>query len=742
MKAVFGFSILLALTGCTTSNTSNRVESLLNQMTLREKIGQMNQYSVGPELTGPEGAQNDRYSQFENGEVGSAINLIGHKDIRKLQELVVEKSRLGIPLVFAHDVIHGYKTIFPIPLAESCSWDLQAIEKSARIAAKEAAADGQNWTFAPMVDISRDPRWGRVMEGAGEDPYWGSLVAAARVRGFQGEDLSDPLTLASCAKHFAGYGFAESGKDYNSALIGRNDLRNFVLPPFKSANNANTATFMNSFNDIDGVPATGNKWLVNDVLRKEWMFDGVLVSDWNSVGELVNHGVVKDRAEASALALKAGTDMDMEGANFIDNLEGLVLNGSLPESLIDDAVRRILHLKQNLGLLDDPYRYLDSKREQEIVMHSQHLEASLDMARKSIVLLKNENALLPLKDVSSVAVIGPLAKDKDAPIGSWRAQGKSNSAVSFHEGLVNKLGNKVQIAYAEGCKLSIGPNNFLNKLKIEQEDRSGFPGALAVAKKSDVVFMVLGEPAFMSGEARSRSDIGLPGLQLELLQEVYKVNENIVLVLMNGRPLCIPWEEGNIPAILETWHLGSRAGDAIADVIVGDYNPSGKLTMSFPRSEGQIPIYYNYRNTGRPENDNDLVFYQHHMDVDRTPLFPFGHGLSYTTFDYSNLAVRTMDNELEITVDVANTGERQGEEVVMLYVRDKVASVSRPVLELKGVRKILVDPGGQKTVKFALTKEDLSFYNVLEEFVFEPGAFEISVGTSSTDLLTETVQFN
>lgn len=721
---------------------SEFVDSLLAEMTLREKVGQLNQYSVGEEMTGPGGKDERgalRYERLLNGDVGSVLNLLGAENTRKLQQQVVEESRLGIPLLFAYDVIHGYKTMFPLPLAESASWDLAAMEQAAAIAAKEAAAAGLHWTFAPMVDISREPRWGRVMEGAGEDPYLGSLIAAARVRGFQGSDLSDPATIAACAKHFAAYGFAESGKDYNTVTIGNNTLFNYVLPPFEATLEEDVATFMNSFNDIDGIPATAHRYLLRDILKGEWGFDGVVVSDWNSIGELVNHGVAADNKEAAALAIKAGSDIDMEADAYSEHLLQLVESGQVEEALIDDAVRRVLLLKERMGLFADPYRYSDVDREQATLGIAEHMEAARDIARKSIVLLKNDGNLLPLKEnTKQIAIIGPLAKDKDTPIGNWRGQAEAGSAVSFYEGMEAALGEGVQINYAEGAKLSIGENTFFNEVTIDTEDRSGFGAAREAARGAEVVFMVLGEPAYMSGEARSRANIDLPGLQLELLQEVYEVNKNIVLVLMNGRPLTLPWEAENIPTILETWHLGSQAGHAIADVITGGYNPAGKLTMSFPRSVGQIPVYYNYKNTGRPTSAPGMIFYHHYMDEENTPLFPFGHGLSYTTFEYGDIQLAqpslNENGSLEVSISLTNTGQREGEEVVQLYIRDLVASISRPVMELKKFEKVKLAAGETKEVSFSLNANELGFYNQDLEWVTEPGDFELFIGGSSMDV--------
>lgn len=730
----------LTLFRCQSANQADdRVESLLSQMTLEEKIGQLNQYSIGVELTGPgekNGNEKIRYDQLMSGQVGSVLNLLGAKNAREVQRQVVENTRLGIPLIFSYDVIHGYKTIFPIPLGESASWDLSVMEATARIAAVETSAAGVQWTFAPMMDVARDPRWGRVMEGSGEDTYLGAEIAKARIKGFQGDDLSQPTTIAACAKHFAGYGFSESGKDYNNVYVGKHQLLNTIIPPFKAAADAGAATFMNSFNDIDGVPSTASAYLQRELLKGEWHYDGVVVSDWNSIGELIPHGVAKDSYEAARLAIQAGSDVDMEASAYVSNLKKLVDNGEVAESLIDDATRRVLNLKRKLGLLNDPYLYFDEAREKEMLYKKEHLDLAREAGRKSIVLLKNEQHLLPLR-AKKIAVIGPLAKDKDAPLGNWRAAADANSAISLYEGLTTAMPDAT-FSYAEGCKLSVGQNNFFNELKIEEEDRSGFAEAVRVAKGAEVVIMNLGEPAYMSGEGRSRSDIGLPGLQLELLKEVYKVNRNIVLVLMNGRPLTLLWESENIPAIVEAWHLGSMAGHAIADVLTGKYNPSAKLTMSFPRSVGQVPVYYNHKNTGRPETAPGMVFYSHHMDVDRSPLYPFGYGLSYSSFSYS--PVTLSDSELQsgktihASVSVTNSSAVDGEEIVQLYIRDKIGSITRPVLELKGFQKAMIKAGETRKFDFIITEELLAFYRKDFSYGTEPGDFEIFIGTNSSQL--------
>lgn len=753
MKKIQILYLLVAIfaVSCSTKSTAEltglnesievKIDSLLELMTLEEKIGQLNQYSVGAELTGP-GAKSDyeqkRLSLLQSGQVGSVLNLLGAAETRKMQEMVVNNSRLGIPLLFSYDVVHGYKTIFPIPLGESASWDMEAIKKSAAVAALETAAAGVHWTFAPMVDISRDARWGRVMEGAGEDPYLGAEIAKARVHGFQGDDLSDVSTIAATAKHFAGYGFVESGKDYNNVYLGKSMLLNSILPPFEAANDAGVATFMNAFNDIDGVPSTASDYLLRDLLKGAWGFDGLVVSDWNSIGEMVTHGTVKDEAEAAVYAINAGTDVDMEADAYIENLKTAVETGAVKIAAIDDATRRVLRIKYRLGLFEDPYKYSDIAREKATLMNAENMAAARDVAKKSIVLLKNERNLLPLNKPKNIAVIGPLAKDKDSPIGNWRAAGEANSAVSFFEGISTALPS-ASIRYAEGCKLSIGPNNFFEETVIEESDRSGFARARNIARNADVVFMVLGETAYMSGEGRSRADIGLPGLQLELLKEVYKVNKNIVLVLMNGRPLTLVWEAENIPVIVETWHLGSEAGNAIADVLTGKYNPSGKLPMSFPRSVGQLPIYYNHKNTGRPSSGPGQVFYTHHGDVDNSPLYPFGFGLSYSKFEYENMQIdknrMTVNDSIIVSVTVQNTSAVDGEEVIQLYLQDEVGSITRPVKELKDFKKLMIKGGTSQKMTFTINHKDLAFYRKDFTYGTEPGSFKVFVGTNSNDLL-------
>ena len=670
-----------------------------------------------------------KYDHLKKGWVGSMLNVVGTEEIRKLQQVVVEESRLGIPLIFGYDVIHGYKTLAPIPLAEAASWDMEAIENSAKIAADEASAVGLNWTFAPMIDISREPRWGRVMEGGGEDTYLGSKIAQARVKGFQGDDLSKPNTIAACAKHFAGYGFAEAGRDYNTADIGTSTLFNSVLPPFKAAIDADVKTVMNGFNLLNGIPVTGNSFLQRDILKGKWGFNGFVISDWASIAEMVPHGFAQNLSHAAELGTKAGSDMDMESSAYVRHLAQNVKDGKVDEKLVDDAVRRILRVKFELGLFDDPYRYCNTEREQERLHHDDHHAGVLDMAMKSIVLLKNEGNLLPLaKDQKKIAVIGELANDKNSPLGSWRLASDNHSGVSFLEGLGAYTN---EATYERGPKIFEGDASFLHEVQVNTTDTSGMDEAVALAKDSDIVLMVLGEHGFQSGEARSRTHLDLPGLQLDLLKAVYEVNKNVVLVLMNGRPMTITWEAENIPTILETWQLGSQAGNAIAKVLFGDYNPSGKLPMTFPRSLGQIPIYYNRFSTGRPDPEPN-VFWSHYVDEVNEPLFPFGYGLSYTQFEYSDLEIDASDqNNVKVSAVVRNSGGVSGEEVVQLYIRDKVASVVRPIKELKGFEKINLAAGESKKVEFVLTDAELGFFDHNHDFVVEPGSFEVMIGTSS-----------
>ena len=749
--------IILTLNGCQTSvdsfnNDSNvinrKVDSLLSIMTIDEKIGQMNQYNGFWDVTGPAPKNGDAKFKFNNlkkGLVGSMLNVRGVEEITALQKIAVEQTRLGIPLIIGNDVIHGYKTLSPIPLAEAASWDLEEIENSARIAALEASAAGTNWTFAPMVDISRDARWGRVMEGAGEDPFLGSLIAAARVRGFQGDDLSKHNTIAATAKHFAGYGFAESGRDYNTVDVSKNTLYNIILPPFMATLDAGVRTFMNGFNELDGVPVTGSLFLQRDLLKGEWNFDGFVISDWGSIQEMIPHGYAKDGAHATELAIKAGSDMDMESHLYIKNIKELVESKKLDIKLIDDAVSRILRVKFELGLFDDPYKYLNAEREKEVLYHPDNQKGVLEMAKKSIVLLKNKTNLLPLKkENQTIALIGALANDNNSPLGNWRTNSDNNSAITVLEGMQAYPKNK--LIYKRGADVNLnkgGVVKFHEKVMVNENDKSGFSAAKSAAKNADVVVMVLGEDGFQSGEGRSRTSIGIPGVQQELLEEVYKVNKNIVLVLMNGRPLNINWADKNIPSIVEAWQLGTQTGNAVAQVLYGDYNPSGKLPMSFPRSVGQIPIYYNYKNTGRPGPKKE-IFWSHYNDEVNTPLYPFGYGLSYTSFEYSNIKIDnknlTPDETLNVSVDLKNSGNYSGKEVVQLYIKDRFASVTRPVRELKGFEMVSLNPGETKTINFEISESLLKFYTANETWESESGFFDIFIGTNSNANLKESFE--
>ncbi|MDR7208701.1 beta-glucosidase BglX [Flavobacterium piscis] len=720
----------------------DRISLLMKEMTLEEKVGQMNQYNGSWDVTGPKpesGSNEEKYNNIKKGWVGSMLSVRGVKEVRTVQKIAVEETRLGIPLIFGFDVIHGYKTLSPIPLAEAASWDLEAIKNSARVAAVEASASGLNWTFAPNVDISNDARWGRVMEGAGEDPYLGSKIGAARVIGFQGESLSANTSIIACAKHFAGYGFVEAGRDYNSVDMSNSKLYNSVLPPFKATVDAGIRTFMNSFNTLNGIPATGNSFLQRDILKGAWGFKGFVVSDWASIAEMITHGYAANGADAAKKAAIAGSDMDMESNIYVAELVQLVKKGLVKESVIDDAVRRILRVKFELGLFDNPYKYCDEAREKSNIGSKANNDGVLDMAKKSIVLLKNDKNLLPLKKSGAkIALIGALANDKNSPLGSWRIAADDNTAISVLEGMQQYKNNS--LVYEKGTDVAVNKQTFLDEVKINTTDFSGFEAAKKAAKEADVVVMVLGEIGFQSGEGRSRTDLNLPGNQQQLLEEVYKVNPNVVLVLNNGRPLALPWAAENIPAILEAWQLGTQSGNAIAQVLYGDYNPSGKLPMSFPRNVGQCPIYYNLYNTGRPTDKDQNVFWSHYSDVEKTPLYPFGYGLSYTSFAYKNLKMAKTSfqkgEKIEISVDVTNTGDFDGKEVVQLYLNDPVASIVRPVKELKGFELIALKKGETKTVQFTLTDKELGFYDNEGKFLVEPGLFNVMVGWNSNEGLS------
>ncbi len=706
-----------------------KVDSVLRLMTLDEKIGQLNQYNDDQKATGPVTIDNDKANQIRKGQVGSLLNSLGAERTRSWQKIAME-SRLKIPLLFGQDVIHGYKTTFPIPLAEACSWDLEAMEKSARIAATEASASGIQWTFAPMVDIARDPRWGRVMEGAGEDTYLASKIAYARVTGFQGKKPGDINAVMACAKHFAAYGAAIGGRDYNSVDMSDRLLWEVYLPPFKAAVDAGVATFMNAFNDVNGVPATGNKYLQRDILKGKWGFTGFVVSDWGSIGEMISHGNVKNKYEAALSAITAGSDMDMESRCYKENLAQLVKDKKISVTLIDDAVKRILLKKFEMGLFNDPYRFCNAEREKTELNNQEHPKVAREVAAKSIVLLKNQNDLLPLsKNTKTIAFIGPLVKSLKQNKGFWDVEVPgvdSSFIVSQWEGLQNKVGAGTTLLYAKGCD-------------IEGDNKDGFAEAIEIAKQADVVILSIGERRDLSGEAKSRSNINIPGVQEDLFKELLATGKPVVVLVNAGRPLVFNYIADNAPAILYTWWLGSEAGNAIADVLFGDYNPSAKLAMTFPLSVGQIPIYYNHFNTGRPaKNDEKHNYNSSYIDLSIYPKYEFGYGLSYTSFKYANLKLsksKMKSNEqIEVAVNITNTGKYDGEEIVQLYLRDKVGSIIRPVKELKDFKKIFIKVGETQTIKFVIDKEKLSFYNQQLQWVAEPGDFDLMIGASSRDI--------
>ena len=702
------------------------IDSLVRVMTIDEKVGQLVLCTPlrHDSLSGPS-VSAEQARLIAQGRIGALLNIWGAKATREAQRIAVEESRLRIPLLFGLDVIHGYRTTFPIPLAEAGSWDTAMVERDARIAAAEAAASGVNWTFAPMVDIARDPRWGRIAEGSGEDPLLGSLMAAARVRGFQGEDPAADGSIAACVKHFAAYGGAEGGRDYNTVDISERTLREVYLLPYKAAVDAGALTVMTSFNEIAGVPSTGNRALLTGILRNEWGFRGFVVSDWTAVTEMIAHGVAGDTADVAALAFNAGTDQDMESGAYGLFLSRLVREGKVTATHLDEGVRRVLRVKYALGLFDDPYRHSSEERERSTLLSSDHIARAREAGRKSIVLLKNSGGVLPLsKKIGSIAVIGPLADDRGDPLGPWDALGRPQDVVTLLEGIRSALPPSARILYAQGCT-------------IEGDDRSGIAPALEAAKNADAVILAVGESSAMSGEAASRSTLDIPGIQNALIEAVAGAGKPVVLVLMNGRPLSIAWAEARIPAILETWFLGVQTGNAVADVLFGDYNPSGKLPVTFPRTVGQVPIYYNHKSTGRPPVDTTR-FTSRYRDLPSSPLFPFGFGLSYTAFDYSNLTVSpgTIDSAGTVTVAirVKNTGARAGEEIVQLYVRQDVGSVTRPVSELKGFRRIMLAPGESRQVEFPLPGRDLLMYDAAMRRVVEPGRFTVYVGTNSRDV--------
>lgn len=695
-----------------TSATDQRIDDLLSRMTLDEKVGQLVQYS---------GFNEDRAAAIREGKVGSLLNVTGAENTNRAQRIAVEESRLGIPLLFGLDVIHGYRTIFPLPLATASSWDPELVTTIEAIAAREARASGIHWTFAPMVDIARDPRWGRITEGAGEDPYLGSVMAAARVRGFQGSDIASPDRIIACLKHYVAYGAPVGGRDYNSVDMSERSLREIYLPPFKAGVAAGAASIMSAFNLLNGVPTTANKFTINRVLRDEWGFDGFIVSDWNSIGELVDHGYAGDDRDAAHLAFDATVDMDMMGDIYARQLADLVRTNVIPEALLDKSVRRVLRAKFMLGLFENPYA--DPETETAVILRDDHVAAARDAARKSMVLLKNDGALLPLsEDIGSIAVIGPLADNQDDLLGTWHAQGRPEDVVTVLAGIRRRAAPTTTITYARGSTI-IGP------------EREGFAEAVEVARNADVAIVVVGEREVETGEAASRTALDLPGVQRDLIEAIHEAGTPVVAVIMSGRPLAIPWMAANVPAILQAWHPGIQGGNALADVLWGDFNPSGKLTVSFPRSVGQIPIYYSRDITGRP--GTDFRYTSKYLDSPNTPLYPFGHGLSYTTFEYSDLVLSadtiSPDGTISVSAMARNTGDVAGAEVVQLYIRDVVASVVRPVKALKGFTKVYLEPGEQQTVRFTVGPRELGFYNQGMQWVVEPGVFKVWIGWSSEE---------
>lgn len=746
--ACFGLLIISCSTpGDQTSSMDRRIDSLLNEMTLEEKLGQLNLPSAGQFTTGQ--AQNSDIAQkIGKGLVGGLFNIKSVKAIREMQQIAVEKSRLKIPLLFGMDVIHGYESVFPIPLGLSCSWDMELIEKTARVAAQEASADGINWTFSPMVDLSRDARWGRISEGSGEDTYLGSEIAKAMVRGYQGDDLATNNTIMSCVKHYALYGAAEAGRDYNTTDMSKHRMYNEYFPPYKAAVDAGVGSVMASFNEIDGVPATANKWLLTDVLRKEWGFDGFVVSDYTGVSEMIDHGY-GDLHTVSAKALAAGLDMDMVSEGLVSTLAQSLKAGKVTEAQIDAACRRILKAKFQLGLFDDPYRYCDENRAKTEIFTTENRVFARSVAAQSFVLLKNDRNILPLQKKGTIALVGPLADAATNMTGTWSVAARFSESITVLEGLKKAVGDQAKIVYAKGSNLhedaAIEERATMFGKSLNRDPRSPQvirEEALRIAKSADVIVAAVGEAAEMSGEASSRVNIDIPQTQRDLLKALLETGKPVVLVLFTGRPLTLTWENENIPAILNVWFGGSEAGDAIADVLFGDINPSGKLTTTFPQHVGQLPMYYSHKNTGRPLAEGQWFqkFRSNYLDVSNDPVYPFGYGLSYTTFAYDKLTLDKTEiatgESIVVSVNLTNTGSREGAEVVQLYVRDLVGSLTRPVKELKGFQKIMLKPGESRNVTFTLTEKDLSFYRADLTFGAEPGKFQVFVGGNSHDVLT------
>ena len=726
------------------------IDALMKKMTIDEKIGQLNLITPGGGIATGAVVSSDVENKIKQGNVGGLFGVIGAEKIKVAQDFAVNQTRLKIPLIFGSDIIHGYKTIFPIPLGLSCSWDMSIIERSARIAAIEATADGLCWNFSPMVDIARDARWGRIAEGAGEDPFLGSQIARAMVRGYQGTDLSANNTLMACVKHFALYGAAEGGRDYNTTDMSRVRMFNEYMPPYKAAVEAGVGSVMSSFNEIDGIPATGNKWLLTDVLRKQWGFKGFVVSDYTSVNEMIAHGV-GDLQTVSAMSLRAGLDMDMVGEGFLTTLKKSLREGKVTQAQIDQACRRILEAKYKLGLFDDPYRYIDVSRPAREILTPQRRAEAREIATRAFVLLKNNNQTLPLRKNGRIALVGPLANNKNNMLGTWAVSGDPQLSIPVYDGMRSVGGSGVTINYAKGANITDDSilakkvNVFGMRADIDARPAADMiTEAVNLANNSDVIVAVIGEASEMSGEAASRTDITIPESQKKLVRALAATGKPLVLVIMSGRPLAITEESELATAILHTWHAGTEAGNAIADALFGAYNPSGKLTASFPYNVGQVPIYYSVKNTGRPSSGQFQKFQTNYLDAPNTPLYPFGYGLSYTTFQYGDIRLNTTNLKgnqiLTVTVNVTNTGNYDGEEVVQLYIRDVVGSVTRPMKELKGFQKVMIRKGETKSVSFGVTPESLKFYNQDLKYDWEPGEFEIMVGPNSRD--TRSVKIN
>lgn len=721
------------------------ISDLMSKMTLKEKLGQLNLPASDDIVTGQAKSSNIG-ARVALGEVGGVFNIKGVEKIKDLQRVAVEESRLGIPLIFGMDVIHGYETVFPIPLALSCSWDMSAVEQSARIAAVEASASGICWTFSPMVDISREPRWGRMSEGNGEDPYLGSEIARAMVRGYQGDNLKNNNEIMACVKHFALYGAPEAGRDYNTVDMSRQRMFNDYFPPYKAAAEAGAGSFMTSFNVVDGIPASGNRWLMTDVLREQWGFDGFVVTDYTAIMEMIFHGM-GDLQAVSAMALHAGTDMDMVAEGFLGTLEKSLSEGLITEDEIDLACRRVLEAKYKLGLFEDPYKYIDPKRAKTEVYTDSHRKVAREIATETFVLLKNDNSLLPLAKKGKIALIGPLANTAANMPGTWSVAAAFDRYKTLLQGFKDAVGDKAEILYAKGsnltrdARLEADATMFGREMRDPRSEEDLLAEALAVASEADVIVAALGESSEFSGESSSRSDIELPDVQMKLLKALLATGKPVIMLNFSGRPTVMSWEAEHVPAIMNVWFGGSEAADAIADVVFGDVNPSGKLTATMPRNVGQIPIYYNHLNTGRPLDENAdgfVKFRSNYMDVANTPLYPFGYGLSYTTFEYSDFDISSKElsegGSLTASVRVTNTGDRAGDEIVQMYIRDLVGSVSRPVKELKGFERISLMPGESKIVSFTITPEMLKFYNFDLEYVNEPGDFEVMIGPNSAEV--------